>query len=49
VDDRIPDGLATILGQWSIVDLFEAHAVLDALDEAAAAQQDRRDLARGLA
>ena len=33
-DKRIPDGLTTILETWSLVDVYEAHGVLDALDEA---------------
>lgn len=33
-DTRISDGLRTILDTWSIVDLYEAHTVLDSLDAA---------------
>jgi hypothetical protein len=33
-DKRIPDGLTTILETWTLVDVYEAHGVLDALDAA---------------
>lgn len=33
-DTRIKDGLHTILDTWTIIDLYEAHAVLNALDAA---------------
>lgn len=34
MDRRIPDGLTAILETWSLVDLYEAHTVLNALDVA---------------
>ena len=41
-DRRIPDGLTEILETWSIVDLYEANGVLDAIDAA-----EERARARG--
>lgn len=39
-DPRIPDGLSQV-STWSCADLYEAHAVLDALDDMQALERSR--------
>lgn len=41
-DERISDSLHEILEHWTLVDLYEAHGVLDALDAA-----EQRAMKRG--
>lgn len=40
-DSRIKDTLAEILNKWDLTMLYEAHDVLNALDEAEAASRAR--------
>lgn len=35
-DERIADGLSSVLEHWTAIDLYECNTVLDALDRAEA-------------
>ena len=49
IDERIPDGLYQIEEFWSLEDVYRAHSVLDAYDDAMkrAREQAERKARRG--